>query len=79
MGAAVVERFLRYSLEREQKICVVLMQDGVMKKTNLRVTALEADGRGFSALLPGRRREAHFALEDVLTASYARGDQGALE
>lgn len=75
----MIKRFLTYSLEREQKICVVLMKDGQMKKTNLRVTAIDADGAGFSALLPGRKRETRFALEDVLTATYARGDRGELE
>ena len=75
----MIERFLRYSLERETKICAVLMQDGQMKKTNLRVTAIDADSAGFDALLPGRKRAAHFALADVLTAAYARGDRGELE
>jgi len=75
----VVKRFLTYSLERETKICVVLMQEGQMKKTNLRVTAIDADGQGFDALLPGRKKAAHIALSDVLTAAYARGDKGELE
>lgn len=73
----MIERFLRYSLERERKICVVLMTDGGIRKTNLRVTAI--DGEGFLALLPGRKKETRFALCDVLTAAYARGDQGELE
>lgn len=75
----MVKRFLTYSLERETKICAVLMQQGQMKKTNLRVTAIDADGQGFSALLPGRKKEIHFSLSDVLTAAYARGDKGELE
>lgn len=75
----MIKRFLTYSLDREQKICVVLMKDGQMKKTNLRVTAIDADGASFSALLPGRRRETQIALDDVLTATYARGDRGELE
>ena len=75
----MIERFLRYSLERETKICVVLTQDGQMKKTNLRVTAIDVGGAGFDALLPGRKRASHFALSDVLTAAYARGDRGELE
>lgn len=75
----VVKRFLTYSLERKTKICVVLMQEGQMKKTNLRVTDIDADELGFSALLPGRKRAMHFALSDVLTAAYARGDRGELE
>lgn len=75
----MVERFLKYSLEREQKICAVLLQNGEMKKKNLLVTAIDGDGQGFSARLPGRKKEAHFSLSDVLTATYARGDQGELE
>lgn len=75
----MIGRFLRYSLERETKICVVLLRDGAMKKTNLRVTAIEQDGAGFMALLPGRKRAMHIAMDEVLTATYARGDQGELE
>lgn len=73
----MVKRFLTYSLEREQKICVLLLLNGEMKKTNLRVTAIDEDG--FSAVLPGRKKETQFAFSDVLTASYARGDKGELE
>ena len=73
----MTERFLKYSLERNCKICVVLLTEGQMKKVNLRVTALGADG--FDALLSGRKKPVHIRLEDVLTAAYARGDQGALE
>lgn len=75
----MIERFLRYSLERERKICAVLMTDGRIEKTNLRVTSIDADGAGFSALLPGRKKETRLATADVLTAAYARGDQGELE
>ena len=75
----MIERFLRYSLEREVKIAVVLLQDGAMKKTNLRVTAIEESSAGFLALLPGRKKPVRFALSDVLTAAYARGDRGELE
>ena len=75
----MITRFLKYSLERETKICVVLMNDGAMKKANLRVTAIDEDGAGFLALLPGRKKETRFAMDDVLTATYARGDKGELE
>ena len=72
----MTERFLQYSLERDCKICVVLMTDRQMKKVNLRVTHLDADG--FDAVLAGRKKPVHIAMNDVLTAAYARGDQGAL-
>lgn len=75
----MINRFLQYSLERETKICAVIMKDGAMKKTNLRVTAIDADKTGFFALLPGRKKETHVDIADVLTCAYARGDQGELE
>ena len=76
----MVERFLTYSLERGRKIQAVLMDEtGAMLRRNLLVTAIDEDGLGFSARLPGRKREAHYALSQVLTAAYARGDQGELE
>lgn len=76
----MVERFLTYSLERGRKIQAVLLDEaGTMTRRNLLVTAIDEDGLGFSARLPGRKREAHYALSQVLTAAYARGDQGELE
>lgn len=72
----MTERFLRYSLERECKICVVMMQQGQMK-LNLRVTSIGEDG--FTAIPAGKKKEVRIDREDVLTAAYARGDQGELE
>lgn len=73
----MVERFLRYSLENGRKICAVLSLPEGMRRVNLLVTGI--DGEGFTARLPGRKRETRFSLSDVLTASYARGDRGELE
>ena len=78
-GNEVIDRFLKYSLEREKKICAVLMQDGAMKKVNLIVTAIDEDGSGFSARLAGRKKDMHVDCANVLTCAYARGDQGELE
>ena len=75
----MIDRFLKYSLERERKICAVLMKDGEMKKANLLVTSIDEDAQGFCARLSGRKKEIHFDLADVLTCAYARGDQGELE
>ena len=75
----MIDRFLKYSLEREKKICAVMMADGVMVKKNLLVTAIDEDGQGFSARLPGRKKDMHVNMQDVLTCAYARGDQGELE
>ena len=75
----MINRFLKYSLERQTKICAVLMQDGQMVKKNLLVTDIDEDGQGFMARFPGRKKETHVNCEDVLTCAYARGDQGELE
>ena len=75
----MIDRFLKYSLENEKKICAVLMMDGQMIKKNLLVTSIDEDSQGFSAKLPGRKKETHFGMDDVLTCAYARGDQGELE
>ena len=75
----MIDIFLNYSLERQTKICAVLMQDGQMVKKNLLVTNIDEDGQGFMARFPGRKRETHISVCDVLTCAYARGDQGELE
>ena len=75
----MIDRFLKYSLEREKKICAVMMQDGQMVKKNLLVTSIDEDEQGFTAKFPGRKKDVHSAMEDVLTCAYARGDQGELE
>ncbi|MGN0997481.1 MAG: hypothetical protein ACI4PG_11290 [Candidatus Ventricola sp.] len=75
----MIDRFLTYSLEHGRKISAVLMMGDAMVKKNLLVTAIDADGQGFTARLPGRKREVHFAAGEVLTCAYARGDQGELE
>ena len=54
-----------------------MMQHGQMKKLNLRVTSIGEDG--FTAIPAGKKKEVRIDREDVLTAAYARGDQGELE
>ena len=56
----MIDRFLKYSLENEKKICAVLMMDGQMIKKNLLVTTIDEDGSGFSAKLPGRKKRRMF-------------------
>ena len=75
----MIDRFLKYSLENKKKICAVLMDEGQMIKKNLLVTAIDADGQGFSAVFPGRKKDVHLNVCDVLTCAYARGDRGELE
>ena len=75
----MVDRFLKYSLERGVKISAVLMEDGQIRKTNLQVVSIDEGGRGFCARLPGRKKEICLSMDCVLTCAYARGDRGELE
>jgi len=75
----MIDRFLKYSLEREKKISAVWMEEGKMIKKNLQVVSIDANGQGFFARLPGRKKEIYFLMSDLLTCAYARGDQGELE
>jgi len=75
----LVDRFLKYSLERGVRISAVMMKEGAIAKTNLQVMAIDEDGHGFYARLPGRKKDVHIDMDSLLTCAYARGDQGALE
>lgn len=76
----MVERFLRYSLERQKKIRAVLLEeDGGLRRANLLVTSIDGDAQGFFAVASGKKKPAHYALSAVLSAGYARGDQGEIE
>lgn len=67
-------RFLRYSLENQKKIRVVLMVDGVITHTNLTVTALLEDA--FAFVSAKEKSGKTMPLSCVLSAGYARGDKG---
>ena len=75
----LVDRFLKYSLERGVKISAVLMEDGAIRKTNLQVVSIDEDGGAFTARFPGRKKEVRLKTDSVLTLAYARGDRGELE
>lgn len=75
----MVDRFLKYSLEREKKICAVMMMEGAMVKKNLLVTSIDENGQAFTARFPGRKKDVTIDMANVLTCAYARGDQGELE
>lgn len=71
----MIERFLRYSIERGRKIKVMRQtEDGSIKHENL--TALSvADGK--LVYLTSRKKTAQeMPLSSILAASYARGDEG---
>lgn len=69
-----MERFLRYSLEKQRGIRLIFLNDeGVMKQVNAQVLALDASQVRFACLRP--RGEWTLPLERILSADYRRGDE----
>ena len=70
-----MERFLRYSLERQRPIRLIFFaDDGSMKQVNAQVTAMAEGKVCFSCLRPKGCFEV--AKERILSADYKRGDEG---
>ncbi len=68
----MVDRFLRYSLERNKPIRVLFSD--TMKYKNITVVLME--GNQIAYLTAGRKRPLTTERENVLSAAYARGDDG---
>ena len=68
----MVRRFLAYSLAHNKPVKVLLADN--LKYRNIIVIALGEDEVSF--LTAGRRTPATLPLRDILSASYARGDDG---
>ena len=68
----MVRRFLTYSLEHNRPV-KVLFSDS-MKYRNITVVMLEGDTLGY--LTAGRKKPQTAAVDSILSASYARGDDG---
>ncbi len=68
----MVRRFLLYSLNHQCPV-KALFSDTLQYK-NIRVTAL--DDSTVTFLLPGRKTPVTAPLDAILSASYARGDDG---
>ena len=72
---SLTDRFLRYSLTHQRPIKVLLMEDDRVRSLNLTVQAMEQEGILY---LSARNRRAAKLLpyDHILSASYARGDDG---
>ena len=68
----MVRRFLIYSLDHGRPVKALLAD--TMQFRNIRVQAL--DGENVTYLLPGRKKPVTAPLSSILSASYARGDDG---
>ena len=70
-----MERFLRYSLEKGQRIRLIYQtEEGDMKMVNAQVTALEEGMVRVVTVRP--KQEIELPLEKLLSADYRRGDEG---
>lgn len=71
----MIERFLRYSIERARKIKIVF-EDGAGVLRHRNITVLSVDSERLFYLSSGRKLPQDMPLSSVLAASYARGDEG---
>ena len=69
-----MNRFLRYSLQNQRKIRVMLMLDGKLIQKNAVVLALDNDTAALQ--ISGKKAPVTVALSDILSCDYARGDHG---
>ena len=70
----MVDRFLRYSLEHQRKIAVILQDEDGIRKTNIIVTRIEAAAIYY--ITSRSKKEKSLSREQILSAAYARGDDG---
>lgn len=70
----MIDRFLLYSLEHKKKILLMVMDEKGIRRMNVTVTAV---GDTAVEYVTGRsEKRKSIAYEQILSASYARGDDG---
>ncbi len=68
----MVKRFLQYSLDHQCPVKALFAD--TMRFQNIRVTAIDGDQVSF--LRAGRKNPVTVRIEEILSVSYARGDDG---
>lgn len=68
----MVRRFLLYSLDHARPVKALFAD--TMKYRNIRVQAL--DEKNVTFVMPGRKNPVTAPIDSILSASYARGDDG---
>ena len=70
-----MERFLRYSLEKQRPIRLIFFtEDGSMKQVNAQIVGVDGEMVRFACLRP--KGEFVVSKERILSADYKRGDEG---
>lgn len=68
----MIKRFLTYSLDHNKPVKVLFAD--TMKYKNITVVLLEGERVGY--LVAGRKTPLETEMDNILSASYARGDDG---
>lgn len=71
-----MERMLRYSLEHDRVIRLMLMQEGTLTQVNARVIAYDAERVEYITTRSPRPQTA--ARGDILAADFRKGDDGQI-
>lgn len=70
-----MERFLRYSLEKQRPIRLIFFNDeGKMKQVNAQIVRVDGQQVRFTCLRP--KGEFAVSMAQILSADYKRGDEG---
>ncbi|NLO84223.1 MAG: hypothetical protein GX096_02160 [Clostridiales bacterium] len=67
-------RFLKYAVEHDRKIRMMLMLEGVMLQKTVRV--IEYDDQNVTLLIGAKKIPETIPMGDILSCDYARGDHG---
>ncbi len=70
----MIDRFLLYSLEHHKKIVLMVMDEKGIRRLNVTVTAIGDEAIEYVTGRSDKKKSVAFA--DILSASYARGDDG---
>lgn len=71
-----MERMLRFSLEHDRVIRLMLLRDGQLSQVNARVIAYDADSIEFITTRSPRPQKVERA--EVLAADFRKGDDGQI-
>lgn len=72
---SLTDRFFRYSLAHKRPVKVMVMEESGMRSLNLTVCAMDEEGILYTSA-KNKQAPKRLLFAQVLSASYARGDDG---
>lgn len=70
----MIDRFLLYSFEHRRKIALMVMDEKGVKRLNVTVVSIGDEAIEYVTSRSDKRKSV--AINDILSAAYARGDDG---